>query len=187
MTAYTPTTGLAKAMLKLHRMVALSAAFQQKIGGDYSAACDRVLFEGVPDKELAEVEGIAEITDDKCFASIWINASGARAVSDGSQVDLRDHAELHLYLRTPVNPAMTTWNDRRLEAVDVLETWTQEILLLSGADDQEPVIEGEGHLAISSVIVPMHGHSPRKTRESTGDFFYRHMLVSYGDAVIGGA
>lgn len=145
------------------------------------------MYEGIPDRDLAQAEDTIELQNDAPFASIWPHSSGWDAVAGGSQIHMRPRAEIHLYLMTPRNPNYPGWNNGRLEAIDFLENWTADIVALSGADDSgTPVITGEGHLAINSIECPMHDHTPKELQASVEDFFFRHMILRYGDDAAGG-
>jgi hypothetical protein len=180
MADYLPTSELAKAMLKLRRMVALSESFQAKLRGDYDAAFARVMYEGVPDEKQAAAEG-EPVIEFGPWAAIWIVDSRWSAVAGGSQIHMRSSGQLHLYLMTPRDNSQNGWNNRRLEAIDFLEEWTADIAELSGADDDDPVIAGEGHLAINEIVIPDHQHVPVEMRASAGDFFFRHCAIAFGD------
>lgn len=179
-----------KAMVQLRRMVALSAAFQAKVDDDYDACLARVMYEGVPNDSLAESEESTAPSADKPFASIWLVSTGWRMVAGGSQNHLVPTGMLHLYLLTPrVEVASEGWNDARLEAVQFLGNWEADIVALFGADDTSAgtkAIVGEGHLAGTLSDTPSHEHVAKQIRDSAGDFFFRHVAISYGD-VAGGA
>jgi hypothetical protein len=170
-------------MLHLRHMLALSSTFQAK-ATDYDTALGRVFYEGVPGGKLATAEGETTPSNTIPFASIWPFNTGFRTIAVGNQNWLRAHGQLHIYLMTPKNTAQADWNNRRLEAIDFLENWTADLAALSAAaDDSEdgPIITGESHLAISSIEVPAHDHTPPEIKASTTDFYWRHMVVSFGE------
>lgn len=176
-----PNSPAAIAMKKLRRMVALSSAFQTRAGIEYEDAIKRVFFEYVPNAGELLREGAEESTVDPVspFAAIWPMTTDANAVAGGAQVWTLSNGILHLYVSCDPLPELTDWNERRLEAVGFLDQWIQDVINLSGADDDD-TDDGMGHLEIVHAPINMIDHVPFKDRKSAGDYYYMSVGLKYG-------
>jgi hypothetical protein len=195
---YVPTSPDGMVLAKLRRMAALSLTFRTLVATQlglsvttnaeavYQAAFARVFYEYVPLAAEHIDDGVAGAVDIAMpFSSLWLMPMQNQVICGGSQYHMRPRGSVYMTLYVEPNASQLTWNDKRLAGVDFLGNWLKDISDLSAADDTAsigtPAVSGEGHLAITIADAQVTDQVPFKVRKSAGSFFWRHVVITFGD------
>jgi hypothetical protein len=185
------------AMAKLRRMAALSLTFRTLVAAQmgldvtddaeevYQEAFSRMFYEYVPGADENVADGGWNASPPVMpFGSIWPMSIQRQAVAYGERAWMWGTGQLALYLATQHAGDVSTWNDQRLQGVDLVDGMTADIANLSEVNDDSalgaPAISGESHLAITIADAQITDHVPFKIRQSAGNYFWRSIMVTYG-------
>lgn len=153
------------AVHKLRRMVAKSAAFQERSGLTESELFDRGRIETNDNFEASP----------RPFYVVVFPAADDRNVAGGGMNFFLPGGHLGLFLECDADNEQVTDNDQRLEVIDFFSRVRQEINALAAGDDTG---QESGFVDINSAGSDGIQESPVATQPSTGRFFAT--LIRYG-------
>ena len=166
---------MAKALVKLRKMVASSAEFKTQTGsGTVDEALQHVYLRDVTGEDQPRPLAVVSVGDDFRYGQ-----SGG-----GSFNYLRPAGQLGLFmLRNTPTQYYEDQNAGEIDAWNFFGNVLMQIAALSAADDATSEF-GESHLSITDMQVTQWGENDRELWPTLGRFYFCVLAVSWGDGSI---